>query len=330
MKRIRVRHEVRYVLRQTYLDRGVLKARDLMDLGGDPSAHVHCAGENGFYFGSAIEESLLKQGVRFSSEDLERVFEIYLPPRYRAIIERFRRGPEVRNRAQYALEDIAPPHRTVHIFDARRLYYLRFGRVDQGELGARHWKFLDIFRYKARDEIESAIDDMERELPPREYATYVYASLGIPLLLPEYLRGHPLAVDREKLDGHILGEVCRLNGDEDFFLGAERPDRDGLHPYLTKYVWLYFDSRFQGEFPDGIFQGGAGFGRMSAPRPPVSIERAYEVFGISAALFSRMTGGELARLYRRKAKRLHPDRGGNHDDFVKLSQAYERLLASRK
>jgi curved DNA-binding protein CbpA len=43
-----------------------------------------------------------------------------------------------------------------------------------------------------------------------------------------------------------------------------------------------------------------------------------------------MSKKELTRLYRKKAKDLHPDTGGDHQTFVELSEAYEKLLLKVK
>jgi hypothetical protein len=39
---------------------------------------------------------------------------------------------------------------------------------------------------------------------------------------------------------------------------------------------------------------------------------------------------ELARQYRQKAQQLHPDKGGDHDKFVKLTEVYHELLRTKK
>ncbi len=43
-----------------------------------------------------------------------------------------------------------------------------------------------------------------------------------------------------------------------------------------------------------------------------------------------MSRHSLARLYHRRAQKLHPDKGGDHDKFVKLTQAYHDLLKTKK
>jgi hypothetical protein len=47
----------------------------------------------------------------------------------------------------------------------------------------------------------------------------------------------------------------------------------------------------------------------------------YEVLGIGKSA----TASEVKKAYQRKAKQHHPDKGGNHADFVELKLAYEVL-----
>ncbi len=327
LKRIEKRPYSHFILSETYADRGILKSRDLLDLGPDPTIYIEYTWSgHGFYFKPELEESLRRLGVRYTSEDLESVFMPFIRPDIRTIIERFHHAHRSRTSINCDLDDLAKGGRRVHIFDARRLYYLRFGRMDSGELSLKHWKFLNVFLCKSRDEIESAIDRMERRLPPGEFATYVYASLGIPLLYPQYLRENPAAMDRYELDEYVQMALCGLNVDENFFLGVDRDDWGGLHKYLQKYAWLYFDSDFTFETWFEGFFFGYRFTPRSEPAPRISVQVAFEVFGITGEEFNRMSRKQLISLYRRKAKKRHPDKGGRHDDFLKLSEAYEQLL----
>jgi hypothetical protein len=324
LKRTKLHSGFHYILSETYSDEGVLKARDLMDLGKTPGDYILYPGGNGFYIDSIIEDTLRAKGVHFTSDDLEHIFRPYLPPRLQEILDRFEhRKPRTDTKCN--MEGIVPEGGKVHIFDARRLYYLRFARIDSGELEGRHWKFLNVFLCKSRDEIESMVDSMEDMLSPGEYATYVYASFGLSLSFPPYLREHPSALDQIKLDEYFTEALCRLDADEGFFSGVERDERDGLHPYLTKYAWLYFDHEFLAPTWNEGFRFAGGFTGQTAQPPGITTERAYELLGITGNQFARMSKKELTRLYRRRAKKVHPDRGGSHKDFLRLSEAYEKL-----
>jgi len=53
------------------------------------------------------------------------------------------------------------------------------------------------------------------------------------------------------------------------------------------------------------------------------------VFEKSREALKKMNRRDLGRLYRRKAQQLHPDKGGDHERFVKLNEAYHRLLRTK-
>ncbi len=42
-----------------------------------------------------------------------------------------------------------------------------------------------------------------------------------------------------------------------------------------------------------------------------------------------MNKSDLTKLYRQKAHELHPDKGGEHDSFVRLAEAYKQLLREK-
>ena len=44
-------------------------------------------------------------------------------------------------------------------------------------------------------------------------------------------------------------------------------------------------------------------------------------------LYSVVGLNDIKTAYRTRSKALHPDQGGNHDEFIRLQQAYEQALA---
>lgn len=59
-------------------------------------------------------------------------------------------------------------------------------------------------------------------------------------------------------------------------------------------------------------------------------DRAGQSFGVSEAELRKMDRREFIRLYRKKAKEMHPDRGGEHSDFIELTRVYKYLLKISK
>jgi curved DNA-binding protein CbpA len=53
----------------------------------------------------------------------------------------------------------------------------------------------------------------------------------------------------------------------------------------------------------------------------VKDQEYYDILGILPDASEK----EIKKAYRRKAMKIHPDRGGNTEDFKKLSEAYEVL-----
>ena len=60
-----------------------------------------------------------------------------------------------------------------------------------------------------------------------------------------------------------------------------------------------------------------------------SPEKISEIFNTPFSELKLMTGEQLNKLYRKKAMELHPDKGGDHDLFVELTEVYSELLRSK-
>lgn len=228
-------------------------------------------------------------------------------------------------------EDLANGQRALHTFDKRRLHFLRCGRVDIGSLEDRPWKFLNVLLGMSRDEIEHTIEGMERVLRPHEMRSYIFTALHLQVYFPEHpMRNHPVGLDAERVDECFLEEVCRLNRDPSFFSGMENLYEGMVHPYLIKYVILYYDHDFYGDAWDArmreFVREHRSYRRVSVARSAVGAEEACKIFGISPEECKKLGRRDLARLYRQKAKEAHPDKGGDHETFVKIKDAYESLM----
>jgi hypothetical protein len=57
-------------------------------------------------------------------------------------------------------------------------------------------------------------------------------------------------------------------------------------------------------------------------------KRAAKAFGIRVNKLKKMSKDEIKKAYREKAKKNHPDHGGNAEDFNNLSEAYQFAYAA--
>lgn len=324
-----------FIIRESIRSDGRWKYRDILDLGCDPGNYIIYPGSYGFYFDSVLEEALEARGAKYSDAELELMLLPFMKPHIQQILNRFHnmgRSPTRMPRLSDA--EILENQRNLHAFDKRRLHYLKFGRLDIGELDGRPWRFLKVLFGKSRDEIEHTLEGMESILRPHEIRSYIYASLDLQSHFSNHLlRNHPGALDPEIVDEVFLKEICHLNSDEGFFMGHEEGRGASLHHYLTKYVILYFDHAFEGIDPNEAAREYVRRHRAYRAPPDTSkkmaVEEACAILGISVARMREMTRIDLVRLYRKKVMEAHPDKGGSHEEFVKITRAFEVLSVGK-
>ncbi len=321
-----------YVLCESYDNGSCLTNRDLVRLGAHPDQFILYPGGTSFYIDDRLFDLLLEKGVTASYEEVEKFFLPFLDPYIQAKIAPFYDRSNNRKWKPMSVKDRSKVLRKTHIFDRRRMHYLRFGQVDQRRLDKSATLFKDLL-YKSRDELEQFILEQEQALTPGEYKRYVFAIFDLQRFFSEsFARTMPHALDEDKTDELFIQEVCLLDRDQSFWRGMERHGR--LPPYLIRYVVMYFDYNFPGgrsweeyirSFTDsqGRAQNLKGSRRMS-------MREASTVFGIGQAELSSMDKKELTKVYRKKAHELHPDKeGGDHDRFIELTAAYNELLRSK-
>ena len=334
LKRKHTKDGTHYILSESYRDGNLFKHRRLIDLGPDPEMYIEYPGGNSFHIRESLLEDLQNMGEGYSEDELENLLMPFIDPHIRRIVERFQRSGKSRKPwHNLSPEERMQKQKNIHSFDKRRIHYLRFGRMQMGDMDQRACSFLYGLFDKSRDEIEHVIEEMERELPPHEIRPYIYTSFHLQTHFMDRLtRNHPSALDPEKVDDFLVDDLCRLNSDKRFFSGVDRRDFQTLHPYLIKYLTQYFDNAFEpgtvwSEYVED-FLWKHQFHRQSKASPGASPseEKACLCLEISMEDFQGMDRTKLRRCYRRLAKKTHPDGGGNQERFVEIKEAYEFLL----
>ena len=320
-----------YLLRESYPEAGRNLSRDLFDLGEDPSAFILYPGGNRFYFHEELIQALAEKGVTEAEGKLEKILLSFLKPHIQRIIIQMTRLGRKR-RLGLSKEAMARAQAGLHIFDRRRLFLLRFGRMDRPAVLMRPHRFLNVLLQKSRDEAEFYFEGLETRLKFRERKMYVYHTLDLSRHFPgELARLFPLGLDEEKLDQAFLKEICLLNQDPGFL---EPPgDAAMLSPYLVRYAVMWFDYEFGQRPPQAqIFEEFVHRHRAYRPPPPaqgLDLDRACRVFSITRDEWRSMNRDEVSSLYRRLALACHPDQGGDPEEFMELNTAYQRLIEGK-
>jgi hypothetical protein len=311
---------VRYELRRSVPVDGGLGFETLADLGRDPGRLV------GFgRFGISYAEELLELLARLDldMEALDEAFRPFAPVGFRD--RAGRGGAWTRTVPTRAQEDAT---RSLHPFDRRRMAYLRSGEVNLSRIDEVSPKLFSRLLGKGRDEIEQLFMGMERSLPGDEARHYVHATLNLQRHFASLAaRTMPEALDPAQLDEAFMHEFCLLYDDDVFAFGLP----GGAHRYLRRYACMHFDFDFAAAAGfERVFQDFMNDFRRHRPRPkPVAPERVRELFGMGMPEIRSMTRREFARVFRKKAMSMHPDKGGDHDAFVELLETYKRIVSSK-
>jgi len=181
--------------------------------------------------------------------------------------------------------------------------------------------------HKSRDEREQYFMEKEQALFADEVKEYLYTVFNLHHYFKEsYALVMPEALSQEKLDSYFLKELCLLNDDVAFWQGMEPSVT--LQPYLIRHLIMFFDygfaqSQAEQDFVKRFMNNRRQF---NFPKKKVDMDEASEIFHESAETLRSLGKKELTKLYRKKAKELHPDIGGEHEEFVKLTEVFEQLL----
>lgn len=317
-----------YFLCESFAEGQVFRNRKLLELGADPGKYIIYPGGSSFYIDEAVLDGLQKAGVEVDYDEVESFFIPFLDPYIKVRIYPFLHRSKNRGWKRMDAEARIRVLATSHVFDRRRIHYLRFGQTDLRELD-RSPSLFKVLMDKSRDEIEQLILEREQDLRPNEYKRYIFAIFDLQRFFTQSCaRTMPHALDSNRLDEYFLQEICRLDADQNFWRGMKR--NTGLVSYMIRYVVMFFDYSFPGgQQWNDFFKANTRAGQQSRPHKGsrrMSMREATTVFGVSQRELSTMSKTEIIRLYRKKAQQLHPDKGGDHEQFIELTAAYNELL----
>ncbi len=326
---IRTAEGIRYLLRQSSFDaqRGTYRYRDIFDLGEEPGLCIDRRDWPAVCFNEDLEEAVARAGGGGNAGQLlERLLWNFFTREEQEELLRFSRRRPVTS-PPFSAEDEERLQSEIHLFDRRRLYFLRYGAVDQTRLHVLHKKLCRPLFGQCRDEREFHFQALEKVIPPAEYRSYVFAIFDLQRFFSEsFSRFMPEALDQERMADRLVEEICRLNGDPGFW--GDPLTEHMLHPHLQRYLVMFFDygfapRSFSADFARRFADEHRRY-RRPENREPLP-EEVREAFGRSMEELRRMSKRDLARLFRRRAKELHPDRGGDQQGFIVLKNLYEGL-----
>lgn len=318
-----------YIIRQSYFDHDKegYRFREIYHLGPDPMDHIKVVDERICYFSEELEEAISKHTKKDPTLILEELLWNYLPLSVRDRLSLLG-GRKNIVKKPLTQEDKEAIKREIHLFDRRRLYFLRYDGIDQSRLFRMHEKVCRPLLGQCRDEREFSFRDQEAVLRPSEYKRYVYSIFNLQRHFHEYFAPFmPEALDQAAIHEYFEKDICALNGDSSFWQGFPSPAF--LHPHLHRYIVMFFDF----DYPHRSFQ--KDFARQFRnshrqfrwpTKQTVSTEEVSNIFGVEFSKLKKLDKNELTRLFRQKAKELHPDTGGDHEKFILLANAYKDLL----
>lgn len=323
----------RYQIRQSFqpADTDVFAHRIVFDLGTDPLHFIEQPYDNVIFFDSTLTKTVAEHTEQDPELLLEQLLWNFLPKDYRDRFSQFDRSnaePGPFTDTQRAAID-----KQIHMFDRRRLYYLYYGAIDQSRIFSMRERVFRPLLNQSRDEREYAFRAMEGALDPGEYRNYIYAIFNLHVYFTaSYAMYLPEALPEDEVADYFIEALCTLNSARSFWQNDSSHRR--LHPHLVRYLVMFFDyiPRNRNYQDDFVRQFMNEHRRFSWPDRSAEIEeeRVVELYGKQLKSLKKMAPKELNRLYRKKALKLHPDQGGNHEDFVELNRIYQLLQKSSK
>ena len=321
-----------YQIRQSFLtEEDLFHFRVLFELGGHPGSFIDLFEDHIVL----LDPRLLAATSPYVDGDvdmeLEQLLSDFLPSEVKRQQDLFHHRTRIRT-GPLTSDDRQAIVDQVHLFDRRRLYYLRYGAVDQSRLSRLHEKCCRPLLGQSRDEREYYFAAEEMAIEPGSYLQYVYAIFNIQKYFHQsFAPWLPEALARDEMESYFLKELCRLHEDPGFW--QQSPPGYPLHHHLIRYLIMFFDyapagRSFRSDFARSFMSGRRQF-RWPEKNLKRTPEQVSKIFGTPFDQLKKMNRDELSRVYRKKAMELHPDQGGDHDNFVELTEIYNHLLKNK-
>jgi len=326
LARIKKENQITYILRESVQKEEGFGFRDICDLGPCPGAWIDYPGGNAWYLSPELESRVSKAARNFDPDRFEDLFRPFIRPAVRRATETFSRRSSSGFKRMGKKEKQALAL-SVHDFDKRRAHYLKFGNMDQGSLENMPAVLFKNLKDKSRDEIEQGFMAREKCIRPRDLKSYVYTVFDLQRFFKSFMaRQMPHAMDQDRVETFFIKELCLLN--QDFFCLT-----DHLHDYLIRYAIMFYDHTYGDTVLLDDMARDFMFRRRNftpPPKPLVPLSEARKIFGLSLEGMKTMDKKTLTRKFRKLARKHHPDKGGDHEKFVEINEAYQALLEKLK
>ncbi|MFN3921081.1 MAG: hypothetical protein ACK4K4_01615 [Caldimicrobium sp.] len=284
-----------YRLCESYYDSPFFKSKILFELGTNPEEFITYYSDVSFSI--ELEEELLKVGKKTDQFELEKVFLPFLKPEARrwVIFSLNRKGTTKSCAKTFKLEEI-------HWFDRVRLIALKLDHRDPHRVVNHPFPFYKNLLEKSRDEIENYLWDMEDKLNFRERSTYLLSIFSL----------HRVS-SLEERDKLFLENLCKIAQDPKYYMYLS--EKEVLSNYLSRYVWIYFDFLPVRRIP-----------KFFLDLEKDNLMELSKILNISVEVLLHSTKREVLKLFRKKLLEVHPDKGGSHEEFIRIRQLMEMYL----
>ncbi len=204
--------ETSYQIRESYrTEENSFLYRIVYNLGNDPRQFITSFEDHIALFNSDLVEAVSADTRNNGEAILEHLLWDFLPTatKRRLAMFQIRKNHRTGPLSMTDREEIA---QQIHLFDRRRLYYLRYGAVDQSRLSRLHEKCCRPLLGQSRDEREYYFTAEETALQPGKYLQYVYAIFNLQKhFYQSYAPWLPESLAFDEMAEHFQEELCRLN-----------------------------------------------------------------------------------------------------------------------